>query len=162
MTIRSDRPTTVVNIKDEDHDIYIGRAVPRAGLPKSMFANPFKIKKADRHTPAVDRAAVIVLYEGWLRREIREGRITREALFDLKGAVLGCWCKPEPCHGDILALYAEAWGVVTLSDDKLFQEIQDIGRIDDWNSSWWQEKRSKLYREYNLRLTGALGDHAKT
>ena len=23
-------------------------------------------------------------------------------LHELKGKVLGCWCKPKPCHGDML------------------------------------------------------------
>jgi hypothetical protein len=25
-----------------------------------------------------------------------------ESLIELKGKVLGCWCHPEMCHGDIL------------------------------------------------------------
>ena len=25
-----------------------------------------------------------------------------ESLIELEGKVLGCWCHPEPCHGDIL------------------------------------------------------------
>ena len=27
-------------------------------------------------------------------------------LLVLKGKVLGCWCKPGPCHGDVLARIA--------------------------------------------------------
>ncbi len=27
----------------------------------------------------------------------------REKLPELKGKILGCWCAPEACHGDILA-----------------------------------------------------------
>jgi hypothetical protein len=26
---------------------------------------------------------------------------------ELKGKVLGCWCNPKPCHGDVLAELAE-------------------------------------------------------
>jgi hypothetical protein len=26
---------------------------------------------------------------------------------ELKGKTLGCWCKPEACHGDILAKLAD-------------------------------------------------------
>ena len=29
-------------------------------------------------------------------------------LKDLKGKVLGCWCKPRACHGDVLAEMADA------------------------------------------------------
>ena len=25
-----------------------------------------------------------------------------DSLLELKGKTLGCWCKPEDCHGDIL------------------------------------------------------------
>ena len=27
---------------------------------------------------------------------------------ELKGKRLGCWCKPLPCHGDVLAELADA------------------------------------------------------
>ena len=26
---------------------------------------------------------------------------------ELKGKTLGCWCKPDPCHGDVLAELAD-------------------------------------------------------
>jgi hypothetical protein len=26
---------------------------------------------------------------------------------ELKGKILGCWCKPKPCHGDILVELAD-------------------------------------------------------
>lgn len=29
-------------------------------------------------------------------------------LHQLKGKVLGCWCKPGPCHGDILVSLVNA------------------------------------------------------
>jgi hypothetical protein len=30
------------------------------------------------------------------------------ALGELRGKVLGCWCKPALCHGDVLAEFADA------------------------------------------------------
>ena len=24
-------------------------------------------------------------------------------LHELDGKILGCWCKPKPCHGDVIA-----------------------------------------------------------
>jgi len=30
-----------------------------------------------------------------------------EALGELQDKVLGCWCKPEACHGDILVIMVE-------------------------------------------------------
>ena len=52
--------TRVVNIRDnEPYSVYIGRAVPRRGLKKSPYANPFKIDK-DR-----TREEVIEEYREW-------------------------------------------------------------------------------------------------
>ena len=42
----------------------------------------------------------IKVYEIWVREKIeKEGT---EELKKLKNKVLGCWCKPDKCHGDIL------------------------------------------------------------
>lgn len=83
-------PTTVVNCKYVEYDVYIGRAMP--GKDCSPFANPFKI--------GVDgtRAEVIEKYEVYIR-----SRPDLLALIpSLDGKVLGCWCKPKKCHGDVL------------------------------------------------------------
>ena len=40
------------------------------------------------------------LYEIWLRNKIKKEGI--EEIKKLKNKVLGCWCKPDKCHGDIL------------------------------------------------------------
>lgn len=29
-------------------------------------------------------------------------KITKDDLLKLNGKTLGCWCKPDACHGDIL------------------------------------------------------------
>lgn len=87
-------PTRVVNIKHEDYDVYIGRAVPRRGLKKSPYANPFKIGKDGT------REEVIEKYREWL---LNQPELIERAKRELKGKVLGCWDKPLPCHGDVLA-----------------------------------------------------------
>ena len=85
-------------MKDPNH-VYIGRAgavfikgtrFPRKG---SNWGNPFTVKQHGYEN-------CLVLYEEWLRSKIEaEGT---EFLKKLKGKQLGCWCKPERCHGDIL------------------------------------------------------------
>ncbi len=81
--------TTVVNIKHDDYDIYIGRG--------GQWGNPFII--------GVDgtRDAVIELYRQWI--------LTQPQLLSqlemLKGKRLGCYCKPLACHGDILIQMVE-------------------------------------------------------
>jgi hypothetical protein len=80
----------VVHCKREKFDVYIGRP--------SKWGNPFVIgpgidKEAEAH-----RAAVIAKYEAWLREQPH----LMAALHELRGKVLGCWCAPKSCHGDVL------------------------------------------------------------
>lgn len=82
--------TRVVNMKAEKYDVYIGRPGP--------FGNPFAI------TELVDRQTAIDLYKGWVRAQ---PDLLRRIRAECKGKTLGCFCKPLPCHGDILVEIAE-------------------------------------------------------
>lgn len=78
-------------------DVYIGRRMTMGGwnLPESIWANPFTIS----HAGSVERA--VELYRAY----ILERPDLLSQLGDLKGKVLGCWCKKKPtdlCHGDVL------------------------------------------------------------
>jgi hypothetical protein len=101
--------TCVVHCRRDPYDLYIGRAVPRLGLPASIWANPFRIG------PDGTREAVIARYRAWLLTQPYLLRL----LPTLVGKRLGCWCKQRnrdvPCHGDVLvALLHERGG----SDDQ--------------------------------------------
>lgn len=74
----------VVHCKREPYDVYIGRP--------SIWGNPFVIGVDG------DREHVIRLYE----EHVRSSPELMKALFELKGKILGCWCHPLPCHGDVL------------------------------------------------------------
>lgn len=101
--------TSVVRIRRtggevvQDCDIYIGRAMYMGGwkLPKSKWANPFTVKECgNSSTVAVQK------YRAWL---LQQPELLKQ-LPELKGKVLGCWCKnkPEdPCHGDVLVEFVE-------------------------------------------------------
>ena len=79
----------VVHCKKESYDVYIGRP--------SIWGNPFQIDKDGT------RSEVIQKYIEWFStNDELKGRI-----HELKGKVLGCWCKPRRCHGDFLAQMAE-------------------------------------------------------
>ena len=88
----------VVHCKKEKYDVYIGRAVPRAGLKASEWGNPFVIGKDGT------REEVMLKYRTWL--------LSNTSLLDriptLRGKILGCWCSPEACHGDILSELANS------------------------------------------------------
>jgi hypothetical protein len=98
--------TTVVNIRSQggtrpEYDVYIGRANSRARLPASKWANPFTVGQVGSHQAAVDA------YREWIEQP-EQAHLLR-AIPELVGKRLGCWCKPAPCHGDILARYANAY-----------------------------------------------------
>ena len=84
--------TTVVNKRFEPCDVYIGRP--------SIFGNPFSEKKYGRQT-------CIAMYKDYFEQRIAEEPAFREAVLELRGKRLGCWCKPLACHGDIIKEWLE-------------------------------------------------------
>ena len=92
--------TKVVNIKYSECDVYIGRANSYYKMAHSIFANPFNIDKSH------DRETVLKLYEQYLDEH---PELIESAVEDLDGKVLGCWCSPQACHGDILIRRIEQW-----------------------------------------------------
>ena len=78
-------PTTVVNIyKNRSYDVYIGRG--------SIWGNPFH-QGADGN-----RYQVVAKYRSYILN--RPDLLAK--LPTLKGKILGCYCKPLMCHGDVL------------------------------------------------------------
>lgn len=91
----------------EDQRVYIGRAVPRRGFRASQYANNYHIGKHGT------REECIAKNELDLRKMCISGPASWSFMcIDLKGKVLGCWCKEDhgpdvPCHGDTLAKLVE-------------------------------------------------------
>lgn len=76
-------------------DVYIGRP--------SKWGNPYTHLigyKDTIHVETVEEA--VTLYEQWILERI-EAEPEKYDLDELRGKVLGCYCKPGICHGDILA-----------------------------------------------------------
>jgi hypothetical protein len=67
-------------------------------LPRSPWANPFKAGEDGTVEEVIDK------YERYLFGE-RPDLVAR--LPELRGKTLACWCKPGPCHGDVLPNLAE-------------------------------------------------------
>ena len=87
--------TTVVNKYKEPYTVYIGRG--------SIWGNPFSHKHGTKAEFVVEsRDAAVEAYRLWLWDQIQHGLITREQLLALDGETLGCYCKPQACHGDVL------------------------------------------------------------
>lgn len=76
--------TTVVHCKKEPFDILIDR--------RTKWGNPFRIGIHGT------RDEVIAKYREWI---LTKPDLLAE-LYTLRGKRLGCWCKPEACHGDVL------------------------------------------------------------
>ena len=84
--------TTVVNIRQYTLPyVYIGRP--------SMAGNPFRIG------PDGTRDDVMEKYQKYFDDRIRHDFVFRTYIHGLSGQVLGCYCKPLRCHGDIIADY---------------------------------------------------------
>ena len=79
----------VVHCKKEPFDVYIGRG--------SKWGNPFVIGKDGTREEVIEKYRAYILSRSDLLAD----------LWQLKGKVLGCWCDPEPCHGDVLVELAE-------------------------------------------------------
>lgn len=94
--------------------IYIGRSNPHFGLKRSVLANPYSIGFDG------DRNQVIELYRRWLRHRIFDSEVKGKATVETveiysiakrhmsgEDIKLTCYCKPLPCHGDIIVRCVE-------------------------------------------------------
>ena len=71
--------------------VYIGDAVRHTSYRRSPWFNPAKHRQTD-HDRAVEEYRRYILKQPELLKRIAE----------LRGKVLGCWCYPKSCHGNIL------------------------------------------------------------
>lgn len=92
--------TTVVNVRHDECDVYIGRACH--GRKGSPFGNPFRGPNA------------VSAYKVWFEEKVNNDPTFRQAALALRGQTLGCWCaepgepltaadKPFVCHGQVVA-----------------------------------------------------------
>jgi len=79
--------TVVVNKYKEPYDVYIGRG--------SLWGNPYTVQEHGREL-------CIAMYEQYIRARLHQEPDLYLQLLELKGKRLGCFCKPKPCHGDVL------------------------------------------------------------
>lgn len=105
--------TRAVNIKDEACDQYIGRGtkgnIPMLPGERGYFGNPVRIGKpcpvcGGRHDNA---GSTLPCYRKYLRLRLRFDHLFRREFETLRGKRLGCFCKPGPCHGDVIAEFLD-------------------------------------------------------
>ncbi len=81
--------TKVVHCKRESYDVYIGRP--------GKWGNPYSIGRDGTREEVISKYETYIINNPALMADLHE----------LKGKVLGCYCKPLACHGDILARLAD-------------------------------------------------------
>lgn len=93
------------NLEDwmkDPSNVYVGRAgivfIRKERFPKqtSVWANPFKVGKDGT------RDEVIGKFRAYMKERLKSDPSLVQDLLQLEGKCLGCWCKPEACHGDVL------------------------------------------------------------
>lgn len=106
--MKASEATTVINIKSgEPYDVYIGHQMgPKMWgggyyLPRSDWRNPYNRAYRDGHI-TVREAIGLFHYDLVLKRADLVARLP-----ELRGKTLACWCKPQACHGDVLARLAD-------------------------------------------------------
>ncbi len=112
-------PTIVVNAYREKFDVYIGREPSFGYVARNQsiaasstdaahlgmagtFGNPYFLPGEWQ------RDMVIAKFKQYFWRKVNDDPEFRGAVRALEGRRLGCFCKPESCHGDIIADWLEA------------------------------------------------------
>jgi hypothetical protein len=89
-------PTTVVNVRHDEFDIYCGRG--------SVLGNPFSHIPGYGDYQVASRDEAIRRHREWF---LAQPRLIVEVL-KLRGMRLGCFCKPLTCHCDVYAEVADS------------------------------------------------------
>lgn len=94
--------TRVVNLYKEPYDVYIGRG----GKGKDgYFGNPFPLVEKNSEEK---REHCLKLYREYFHKRLAEDPEFKRRVEMLDSKVLGCFCKPKLCHGDVIVEYLES------------------------------------------------------
>lgn len=89
--------TTVINIKTGvAYDVYCGRA---GHGQDGYFGNPFRLQAGQV------RGSTLSRFTAYFHTRLETDLEYAQRILTLKDRVLGCFCKPAPCHCDIIADY---------------------------------------------------------
>lgn len=89
--------TTVVNLRRSKFDTYIGRA--GRGYD-GYFGNPYTVREHG--------ADAIALFRDYFENRVATDDEFCRRVYALHGKRLGCFCKPGPCHGDVIAEWVDS------------------------------------------------------
>jgi len=101
--------TRIVNLFDEDYDVYIGR---KGFGMDGYFGNPYRLNKdGPRHE-------IMMKYQKYFRKRLNNDPDFATKIRALRGMTLGCYCKPRACHGDFIAAYLNGYMDGTTGTDQ--------------------------------------------
>ena len=109
--------TTNDHIKNmKKNDIYCGRGKGFKWNPENCkpgesgyFGNPISINKPCPICSEIHQlgGSTLKCYEIYLQEKLKNNLVFKEEFFKLKGKKLICFCKPNPCHTDIMIQYLD-------------------------------------------------------
>lgn len=118
------KPTGFQDVK-EGPAIYIGRKNAHYGLEPHLLRNPFPVSEHARKDSLLKYTDVLI-------EAVQESEEYQDAVMDLYGKPLACWCLPKLCHGHVISLYLayrlHAGMDPQVAGDQIRKRIQD--RID--------------------------------
>lgn len=94
--------TKLVNIRKEKCDVYIGRG--------SIFGNPYThlpLNKTKAQFQVESAEKAIEKYREYFYHLIETDPDFLDEVLRLKDKILGCYCAPEPCHGEIIVEFLD-------------------------------------------------------
>lgn len=107
----------VVHCQKDKFDVYIGRG--------SKWGNTYS---------HIKNATTLALYEADTREDaisyferdlIEKPKLIEAAQNELRGKILGCYCAPEACHGEVLVKYANTKTLYRPVGSKEYKLIED-------------------------------------
>ena len=96
--------TTVVNLRRESYDVYIGRPGKKQPglLGNPIVRNQYCPVCAEVHR---GRGATLDCFERYFAERIASDPAYKALVLQARGKKLGCFCAPRRCHGDVIAAY---------------------------------------------------------
>ena len=118
LTQKKTTETTVVNLKNNIYDEYIGRRskpythMLTAGIKpgtEGWLGNPHPIGRCNICNKEHTRTECISAFKKDFYKTINSRDPDfKKRILSMKGKRLGCFCKPQECHGDVIKEYIES------------------------------------------------------
>ncbi len=95
----------------------------------TIFGNHHKIGYCSLCNKIHDRKDSIEMYKKDFYKRVLTDIKFRDNILSLKGKILGCWCSPLACHGDVIVEYLEkpVWGI-----EKVYDGCMGGVNLEEW------------------------------